>query len=72
MNQEDVLRENLKNTPDAQLLILYSIGRYHEKFKFTKIVMEVLNEKGYQGADLFGFDSRFADFYHGLINSTEL
>lgn len=69
---EQQLQENLKTTNSAQLIILYSIGRYHEKYRFTKMAFEELNDRGYSEIDLNGFDEKFSAFYDTLIHSKEL
>lgn len=70
--EEDVIIANLKETNVAQLCVLYSIARYHEKFKFAKFALEELVNKGFTKQDIFEFDTNFSNFYDALINSTTL
>jgi hypothetical protein len=69
---EQELQNNFKETNNAQLIMLYSIGRYHEKYRFTNMAFKELKSRGFGETDLNGFDSKFSAFYDSLINSTEL
>ena len=69
---EQELQNNFKETNNAHLIMLYSIGRYHEKYRFTKMAFEELKARGFSDTDLSGFDANFSGFYDTLINSTEL
>lgn len=71
-HQEEVIIANLKETNVAQLSVLYSIARYHEKYHFAKFALEELENKGFSRQDIFDFDTNFSGFYDALINSTTL
>lgn len=70
--EEEVIIANLKETNVAQLCVLYSIARYHEKFIFAKFALEELVNKGFSKQDMFEFDANFSNFYDALINSKTL
>lgn len=70
--QEEQLVANLKETHVLHLPLIYSIARYHEKFRFAKLVLAELTSRGLSNKEVFDFDSNFSNFYDSLINSTSL
>lgn len=71
-NQEAVLKQNLKQTITHQLIMLYSISKYHEKYHFTQWVLDELLQRGLSKKDVDGFDEHFSKLYDRLINSETL
>lgn len=70
--EEETIVENLRNTNVAQLCVLYSIARYHEKYIFAGLALEELVNKGFSKQDMYDFDANFSGFYDALINSKTL
>ena len=60
--------DTVKDMPNASLVMLYSLSRYHEKYIFTSWVQKELAMRGFKNADLSSFDTEFSNFYHMLLN----
>ena len=72
MLQEEPIRKQISELASAQLVMLYSISRYHEKYRFTQWVLEELITRDFTEFDIQAFDNNFSEFYNSLLNSTTL
>jgi len=61
-----------KDAQSVAIVMLYSLSKFHEKYKVTEWCMRVLTERGFKKADLRGFDDNFTDFYQQMINQDGL
>ena len=69
---ENEAKAILKDFPSEVLITLYAIGTYHEKYRFTGWVMEILSKRGVDKADMQVFDENFKGFYYDLLNQEGL
>lgn len=64
--------ETVKDMPNACVVMLYSLSRYHEKYIFTSWVQKELAARGFKNFDLQQFDSQFSEFYDMLLKQDDL
>jgi hypothetical protein len=62
----------LADFPTEVLVTLYAISTYHEKYKFTSWVKDLLLKRGITLEDMKEFDTNFRGFYDELLNQEDL
>jgi hypothetical protein len=58
--------------PDAAIAMIYSLSKYHEKYRVTEWCMDILMKRGYVKEDMKGFSKDFTNFLHQMIQQDDL
>jgi len=61
-----------KGAADVAIVMIYSISKYHEKYKLTSYAMKELEKRGYRKEDLAFFDENWTKFYDTMLNQEDL
>ena len=72
MITQESFQEFISGAPNAVLVMLYSLSRYHEKFNLTKWCMDELIKRGFKKEDFYQFDTNFTNFYDQMLNQDDL
>ena len=64
--------EFITDAPNAVLVMLYALSRYHEKFNLTQWCMDELLKRGFKKEDFFKFDTNFTNFYDQMLKQEGL
>lgn len=68
MSSIETTRAELKKLPDAYLTIVYSLTKYHERYKMTKLIHDELTARNFTNTDIQGIDANFTDLYQRILN----
>lgn len=69
---EETFMDFAKEAPNASVVMLYALSKYHEKYKVTEWCMRLLTDRGFTKDDIKHFDKNFIDFYDQMIQQDDL
>lgn len=65
-------QEFISGAPNASLVIIYALSRYHEKYSLTSWCLTELEKRGFSKNDIANFDSNFTTFYDTMLKQEGL
>lgn len=60
-------KENLRKLPSATLCMLYTISKYHERYKFLSLIQTELITRGFDNAGLEHMDVNQSGLYDQIL-----
>lgn len=69
---EESFKSFAEGGSDAAVAIIYSISKYHEKYRMTKWALEEIERRGMTKGDIAYFDDQFSLFYDQMLNQDNL
>lgn len=62
----------IETMPTITLVTLYSVSKYHEKWRVTDWCLRALEKRGFSKEDVAYFDDNFKNFYHQMMVQQDL